>query len=227
MIWFSDLLWSNVGENWRRFEETGTNRSWIRLNNSPFSHENRNGIGGREQVLLWLPKPLSLTHLAVCRHLHTQRHCLRKQRIHNLDETHIPTDRQSTSMYCGPNIYHWNKDFMVTIQYTNNDQIKTFLCSPGSFLYPFIEATLKNPPPNQIKNQNRKFWMNLIETSLRHSTENKEFLRFNLSCKWTPISPQEEHLKSTIFRIPVESTLHVGIRVIENLHAVILIAKTI
>ena len=49
------------------------------------------------------------------------------------------------------------KDFMVITQSTNNDQIKTFLCSPGSTHYPFIEAILKNPPPNHIKSQNGKF----------------------------------------------------------------------
>ena len=49
------------------------------------------------------------------------------------------------------------RDFMVTTQSTNNDQIKTFLCSPGSTHYPFIEAILKNPPPNRIKSQNGKF----------------------------------------------------------------------
>ena len=49
------------------------------------------------------------------------------------------------------------KDFTVTTQSTNNDQIKTFLCSPGSTHYPFIEAILKNPPPNHIKSQNGKF----------------------------------------------------------------------
>ena len=48
------------------------------------------------------------------------------------------------------------KDFMVITQSTNNDQIKTFFCSPGSTHYPFIEAILKNPPPNHIKSQNGK-----------------------------------------------------------------------
>ena len=49
------------------------------------------------------------------------------------------------------------KDFMVTTQSTNNDQIKTFICSPESTHYPFIGAILKNPPPNHINSQNRKF----------------------------------------------------------------------
>ena len=48
------------------------------------------------------------------------------------------------------------KDFMVTTQSTNNDQITTFICSPESTHYPFIEAILKNPPPNHIKSQNGK-----------------------------------------------------------------------
>ena len=69
--------------------------------------------------------------------------------------------------------------------------------------------------------------MNLVETSLRRSADNKEFLRVNLSCKWTPISLQGEHLISIIFWIPDESTLHVRIQAIENLLAVILIPITI
>ena len=45
---------------------------------------------------------------------------------------------------------------MVTTQPTNNDRITTFICSPESAHYPFIEAMLKNPPPNHIKIQNEK-----------------------------------------------------------------------
>ena len=48
-------------------------------------------------------------------------------------------------------------DFIVTTQSTNNDQVTTFICSPNSAHYPFIEAKLKNPPPNHIKSQNGKF----------------------------------------------------------------------
>ena len=49
------------------------------------------------------------------------------------------------------------KDFMVTTQSTNNDQITTFICSSDSAHYPFIEAILKNLPPNHIKSQQGKF----------------------------------------------------------------------
>ena len=49
------------------------------------------------------------------------------------------------------------KDFMVTTQSTTNDQVTTFICSPNSAHYSFIEAMLKNPPPNHIKIQNGKF----------------------------------------------------------------------
>ena len=115
------------------------------------------------------------------------------------------------------------KGFMVTTQSTNNDQIKIFICSSGSTYYPFIEEILKKPPPSHIKSQNRRIWMNLVETSLRRAANNKEFLRVNLSFKWTLISLQGEHLISTIFWIPDESNLHVRIRAIENLLAVILI----
>ena len=60
--------------------------------------------------------------------------------------------------------------------------------------------------------------MNLVETSLRFAADNKEYLRVNLSCKWTPISLQGEHLISTIFWIPDESTLHVKVQAIENIN---------
>ena len=49
------------------------------------------------------------------------------------------------------------KNFIVTTQSTINDLIKTFILSPESTHYPFIEAILKNPPPNQINSQNGKF----------------------------------------------------------------------
>ena len=49
------------------------------------------------------------------------------------------------------------EDFMVTTQSTKNDQIKTFIFSPESTHYPFLEAILKNPPPNHINGQNGKF----------------------------------------------------------------------
>ena len=49
------------------------------------------------------------------------------------------------------------KDFMVTTQSTNKDQITTSIRSPESTHYPSIEAVLKNPPPNHIKSQDGKF----------------------------------------------------------------------
>ena len=49
------------------------------------------------------------------------------------------------------------KNLMVTTQSTNNDYITTLICSSESAHYPFIEAMLKNPPPNHIKSQNGNF----------------------------------------------------------------------
>ena len=49
------------------------------------------------------------------------------------------------------------KNFMITTQSTDNNQITTFISSPESTHYPFIEAILKNSPPNHIKSQNGKF----------------------------------------------------------------------
>ena len=69
--------------------------------------------------------------------------------------------------------------------------------------------------------------MNLVQAFLQRAADNKEYLTVNLSCKWTPISQYGEHLISSMFCFPDESTLHVRIRVIENLLAVKLIPITI
>ena len=63
------------------------------------------------------------------------------------------------------------KDFTVTTQSTNNDQITTFICSPESTHYPFLEAILENPPPNHIKGQHGKF-----QTTVR----NRQFFSWRL-----------------------------------------------
>ena len=49
------------------------------------------------------------------------------------------------------------KDFMVATQSTNNNHITSFICSPESAHYLFVEAMLKNLPPNHIKSQNGNF----------------------------------------------------------------------
>ena len=49
------------------------------------------------------------------------------------------------------------KDFMVTTQSTNIDQITNFICSPESPHYPFIEAILKNPPRITLKVRTENF----------------------------------------------------------------------
>ena len=58
--------------------------------------------------------------------------------------------RSDNQLHCivGLTLITGTKDFMVTTQSTNEDQIKTFICSTDSTHYPFIEAILKNPPPN-------------------------------------------------------------------------------
>ena len=105
------------------------------------------------------------------------------------------------------------KDFMVTTQSTNNDQIKTYLCSPGSTHYSFIEAILKNPPPDHIKSLNGNFYMNLVETLLKRTGDGKEYSRVNLHCKWTPISLQGEHTINNIVWITDGNSLQDRIRV--------------
>ena len=49
------------------------------------------------------------------------------------------------------------QDFMVTTQSTHNDQMKTFICSPESTHYPFIESILENPPRITLKVRRENF----------------------------------------------------------------------
>ena len=57
------------------------------------------------------------------------------------------------------------KDFMVTTQSTNNDQVKTFIFPPNSAHYPFIEAMLKNPPQITLEVRTETF-KRLIATDI-------------------------------------------------------------
>ena len=67
------------------------------------------------------------------------------------------------------------KNFRVTTQSTNNDQIKTFICLPESTHCLFLKAILKNPPPNHIESQNGIFLMNFIETSINYKHNGQLF----------------------------------------------------
>ena len=69
--------------------------------------------------------------------------------------------------------------------------------------------------------------MNPSEITLHRPGDNKTHLRADIRCKWTPFSLQGEHFIATIFCIPDGSPLHVRLRVIENLLAIILIPKTV
>ena len=69
--------------------------------------------------------------------------------------------------------------------------------------------------------------MNPIEIALHRPGDNKTHLRADVRSKWTHFSPQGEPFITTIFRIPDGSPLQVGLRVIENLLAIILIPITV
>ena len=49
------------------------------------------------------------------------------------------------------------KDLMLTTQSTDNDQVTTFICSPNSAHYSFIEAMLKKPPQITLKVRTENF----------------------------------------------------------------------
>ena len=115
---------------------------------------------------------------------------------------------------------------MVTTQSTNNDRIKTFLCSPGSTHYHFLKPYSKTLLRITFEAKTENFESIWLKPPCDVPLTTKSFL-VNLSCKWTPISLQGEHFLTTIFWIPDESTLQVRIRIIENLLAVILIPITI
>ena len=68
--------------------------------------------------------------------------------------------------------------------------------------------------------------MNPIEITLNRPGDNKKHSRADIHCKWTPLSLQE-HFITTIFWIPDGSPLQVRLRVIMNLHAIILIPITV
>ena len=69
--------------------------------------------------------------------------------------------------------------------------------------------------------------MNPIEITLNLPVDNKTHSRADVRRKWTPLSLQGEHFKTTIFWIPDGSPLQVRLRVTENLLAIILIPITV
>ena len=99
------------------------------------------------------------------------------------------------------------KDFIVTTQFISNDQMRIFTRSHGSIHYPFIEAMLKNPTKSYLEPKG-KLWINLTELSLRRPSDDKDYSRVNLNCKWTPISLQEEHIIFNNFWIPGGTLFH-------------------
>ena len=46
---------------------------------------------------------------------------------------------------------NFTEEFRVISESTNDEQISTLICTPGSSHYSLIEAFFKNPPPAVIK----------------------------------------------------------------------------
>ena len=63
---------------------------------------------------------------------------------------HLRIDNQ-LQCFVGLTFTTGTKDSMVTTQSTNSDHITTFICSPESIHYPFIEAILKSLPRITLK----------------------------------------------------------------------------
>ena len=69
--------------------------------------------------------------------------------------------------------------------------------------------------------------MNPIKNSLSRCGDNKTHLRADIRCNWTPLSLEGEHFITKTFWIPDGNRLHVRLRVIGNLLAIILIPITV
>ena len=144
-----------------------------------------------------------------------------KEHIVWMTLTCLPIDGK-LQVILGLSIDTRTKTSIVETQLVETDHFKCFTCPPGWIRYPFIAAILKNTPPDHINCQNGKFWMNLIETSLRRRGYNKENLRINLNCKWTPISLPRWHNITNILWIPDEIP-HLNIHDVWTQHQLYLI----
>ena len=95
------------------------------------------------------------------------------------------------------------KDFMVTTQSTKNDQVTTFICSPNSAHYSFIEAMLRNPPPNHCgeMTENNLYALNQV-SQCNIAPENLEVSRAKITM-YTKHFRQE--INATVCRVKYQS----------------------
>ena len=102
---------TDVCQNWRSTEVNKKNRAEIRRIDDPHSYYHGRGARRRIHLSPWLSQLLPSALFTDCRYLHTQWHHLWQQEPHYLDDTHTSPDWQSTSVYCGLNLYYWNERF--------------------------------------------------------------------------------------------------------------------
>ena len=75
------------------------------------------------------------------------------------------------------------KEVKVFKESTNDDQILTFNCTPGSSFYSFIEVFLKSPPTVVIKSHEGKFYMTTVFLDLNDKKYIINFLTYNRTTK--------------------------------------------
>ena len=135
------------------------------------------------------------------------------------------------------------KDFMVTTQSTNNDQVTTFICSPNSAL--LLKPYSRTLPQITLKVRTENFkrliatynffplalicgsreptnWMHQLEISISQSHTNTPLNRVNLNCKWTSINLGDCKI-TNIFWLLDGSPLQVRIDPVEILPTVVVI----
>ena len=182
---------TDVCQNWPGIEVNKRNRAEIPRNNNPQSHYNRRGPG-RSVILI----PLTTTICAVyCLQTSTYSVTLFVATRSILLKWHLYFSGLTIKLcFVGLTFVTGTKDFMITTQSTNNDHITTFICSPKSAHYPFIEAMLKNFPLNHIKSQNGTFWT---------TDRNRQFYSGSLAL-W---KRRTHHLNASIRNINLTVTL--------------------
>ena len=124
--------------------------------------------------------------------------------------------------------------YIITTKSYKNDTEKlenwekaTLSCPLASTNFAIIRGVFMNPSPMKIVSMYQTIWMNPIEITPNRRGDKKTHLRADIRCKRTPFSVQGEHFKTAIFWIPDGGPLHVRLRVVENLRAMILIPITV
>ena len=99
------------------------------------------------------------------------------------------------------------KKFRVITEWTNDEQITAFICTPGSLLYSFIAALFKNWHPVQIKIQDGKFYMTTIFLEINDEIYIIKSLTYNIKTKSYKIDTEKSDTwEKATFSCPSEST---------------------